>query len=637
MNKVKLGRTGLVVAKNGFGALPIQRIGAAEAGRLLRKALDNGFDYVDTARFYTDSEEKIGLALADRRDRFTLATKTGATTATAFWKDLETSLGLLKTDHIDVYQFHNPGFVPKPGDGTGLYEAMLEARAQGKIRFIGITNHRLALAREAVESGLYDTLQFPFSYLSSDEERTLVSLCAERDVGFIAMKALAGGLIADAALAYAFQDTIPNSLPIWGIQRERELDEFIACGANPPALTPPREAQIAKDRAELAGNFCRGCGYCIPCPAGIEINNCARMALMLRRAPRDVYLTEAFHDKMEKIEDCRHCGHCASKCPYHLDTPALLRENLADFRREWGKKMLLDEIRKLKAERNAVILAHNYTEAEVQDIADFVGDSLELSRKAAACNAPVIVFCGVRFMAETAKILSPEAIVLHPAPDSGCPMADMADPAEVRKYRAEHPDTVMVAYVNTTAATKTAVDICCTSGNAEKVIRSIPPEKKIMFLPDRNLGGNLVKKLGRPMELWNGCCPTHNRIAPERIAEARAAHPGALVLVHPECPIETVDAADAALSTGGMLAYVKESSATEFVVGTETGILHRIRQENPGKTFYPLAPEPVCTDMKKLTLESIRDALRDMAPRVELDAETIRLARAPIDRMLEIR
>ena len=636
MDTVKLGRTGLVVAKNGFGALPIQRIPADEAGRLLRKALDNGFDYIDTARAYTDSEEKIGLSVADRRDRFTLATKTGAQTAAAFWKDLETSLRLMRTDRIDVYQFHNPGFVPKPGDGTGLYEAMLEARSQGKIRFIGITNHRLALAREAVESGLYDTLQFPFSYLSSDEERALVALCAERDVGFIAMKALAGGLITDAAAAYAFQAGVPNALPIWGIQRERELDEFIACGANPPPMTPALEARIAKDRAEIAGDFCRGCGYCMPCPAGIEINNCARMSLLLRRAPRNVYLTEAFREKMEKIENCRKCGGCKSRCPYHLDTPALLRENLEDFRREWAKKELIGEIRRLKEERGAVILAHNYTEGDVQDIADFVGDSLELSRKAANCKAGVIVFCGVRFMAETAKILSPDAIVLHPAPDAGCPMADMADPEEVRKYRAGHPDTVMVAYVNTTAATKTAVDICCTSGNAEKIIRSIPADKKIMFLPDANLGGNIAKKLNRPMDLWHGCCPTHNRIGPERIAEARAAHPGALVLVHPECPIATVDAADAALSTGGMLAYVKESPAKEFVVGTETGILHRIRAENPGKTFYPLEPEPTCSNMKKITLANIRDALRDMAPRVELDAETIRLARAPIDRMLEV-
>ena len=336
MKKVTLGRTGLVVAKNGFGALPIQRIGAAEAARLLRRALDGGFDYFDTARFYTDSEAKIGAALSDRRDRFTLATKTGAKTADAFWKDLETSLSLLKTDHIDVYQFHNLPFVPKPGDGSGLYEAMLKAREQGKIRFIGLTNHRIALARDAVESGLYDTLQFPFSYLSNDEERALVARCAERDVGFVAMKALAGGLVTDAALAYAFQDSVPNALPIWGIQRESELDDFIACGRDEPSLTPERLARIERDREELAGDFCRGCGYCMPCPAGIEINNCARMILMLRRAPHSVYLTDAMHEKMERIADCRHCGQCSRRCPYGLDTPALLAANLADYREQWA-------------------------------------------------------------------------------------------------------------------------------------------------------------------------------------------------------------------------------------------------------------------------------------------------------------
>ena len=295
-----------------------------------------------------------------------------------------------------------------------------------------------------------------------------------------------------------------------------------------------------------------------------------------------------------------------------------------------------EEIRRLAKDRGAVILAHNYTVGEVQDAADFVGDSLELSRKAAACGAPVIVFCGVRFMAETAKILSPVSTVLHPAPDAGCPMADMADADAVRAYREAHPNTVMVAYVNTTAATKTAVDICCTSGNAERVIRSIPPEKEILFLPDANLGANLSRKLGRKMELWPGCCPTHNAIDPSRIARARAEHPGAIVMVHPECPPATVDAADVALSTGQMLAYARENPAAAFIVGTETGILHRLRLENPGKEFFPLEPNPLCKNMKKISLESVLFALREMEPRVELDDETIRLAREPIDRMLAL-
>lgn len=293
------------------------------------------------------------------------------------------------------------------------------------------------------------------------------------------------------------------------------------------------------------------------------------------------------------------------------------------------------EIRKLRDERHAVILAHNYTASEVQDIADFVGDSLELSRKAAECHAPVIVFCGVRFMAETAKILSPDSIVLHPNPHSGCPMADMADPEAVAKYRAEHPDTLLVAYVNTTAATKTAVDICCTSGNAEKVISALPKDQKILFLPDANLGANVAKKLNRPMDLWPGFCPTHNRIMPEQIEKARAAHPGAPVIVHPECPPATADLADQALSTGGMLKFVRESQEREFIIGTETGILHRMRKENPDKVFYPLEPEPLCPNMKKITLEDVLFALQDMKPQIELDADTIARARAPIDRMLQ--
>lgn len=297
---------------------------------------------------------------------------------------------------------------------------------------------------------------------------------------------------------------------------------------------------------------------------------------------------------------------------------------------------ILEEIQALKKERKAVILAHNYALGEVQDLADFVGDSLELSRKAASCNAPVIVFCGVRFMAETAKILSPNSIVLHPSPDAGCPMADMATVEEVRKYREEHPESVLVAYVNTTAATKTAVDICCTSGNAEKIIASIPADREIMFLPDANLGANVSKKMGRKMNLWHGCCPTHNAVEPERIAKARKEHPNAIVLVHPECPPETVEAADVALSTGGMLTFVKESSAKEFIIGTEIGILHRLRLENPDKLFYLLEPSPLCTNMKKITPEKVLEALKNLEPRIELDEETIRDARASIDKMLAV-
>ena len=297
---------------------------------------------------------------------------------------------------------------------------------------------------------------------------------------------------------------------------------------------------------------------------------------------------------------------------------------------------IIQEIIQLKKERNAVIMAHNYTLGEVQDIADYSGDSLELARIAAGCDAKVIVLCGVRFMAETAKILSPDAVVLHPAPDSGCPMADMADAGAVKKFREENPDTLLIAYVNTTAATKSEVDICCTSGNAEKIVAALPKDQKVMFLPDANLGGNLVKSLDRPMGLWNGCCPIHNRITPEDIRQARAAHPEAVVMVHPECKVEVTALADFALSTGGMLKLVKENPATEFVVGTEIGILHRMKKENPGKKFYPLENNPVCEDMKKITLEKIAAVLRDLSCQVELDAQTIVKARKPIEKMLEL-
>ena len=299
MQTVRLGKTELVVSKNGFGALPIQRISQADAVYLLQKAFDNGINYYDTARWYTDSEEKMGAALAHVRDKIIISTKTGATEATQFWSDLETSLTNLKTDYIDIYQFHNPAFCPKPGEADGLYEAMLKAKEQGKIRHIGITNHRLAVAKEAVDSGLYATLQFPFSYLASASEVDLVEACKKADVGFIAMKALSGGLITDSGAAYAYLAQFENVAPIWGVQRESELDEFISYQDNPPVLTPERLSKIESDKKTLSGEFCRGCGYCMPCPAGIEINNCARMSLLLRRAPKETYLTNEWKEKMQ--------------------------------------------------------------------------------------------------------------------------------------------------------------------------------------------------------------------------------------------------------------------------------------------------------------------------------------------------
>lgn len=331
MQTVRLGRTNIVVSKNGFGALPVQRVSKEEAVHLLRKAYEGGINYFDTARFYTDSEEKIGLALSDVRENIIISTKTMQTSVEGFWRELEESLTLLKTDYIDIYQFHNPAFCPKPGDGTGLYEAMLEAKRLGKIRHIGITNHRLAVAEDAVRSGLYDTLQFPFSYLASEKEEALVRLCEQMDVGFICMKALAGGLISRSDAAYAYLADYPVA-PIWGIQRECELDEFLAYQNDPPKMTDEIAAFIENDKKELMGEFCRGCGYCMPCPVGIQINNCARMSLMIRRAPVAAQLSESSQAMMKKIEDCIGCGKCKSMCPYGLDTPNLLKKNYEDYK-----------------------------------------------------------------------------------------------------------------------------------------------------------------------------------------------------------------------------------------------------------------------------------------------------------------
>ena len=332
MADITLGKTQITVNKNGFGCLPVQRISKEEAARLLRKARENGINFFDTARAYTDSEEKLGEAFGGSWDGIFLATKTASKTPEGFWKDLETSLSKLKRDYVDIYQFHNPDFCPKPGDGSGLYECMLEAKAQGKIRHIGITNHRLSVAHEAIDSGLYETLQFPFSYLSGEKELELVEKCRAADMGFIAMKALSGGLLNNSSACYAWLSQFLNVLPIWGIQRESELDEFLSYVDNPPALTEELQAVIEKDRQELQGEFCRGCGYCMPCPAGIEINNCARMSQMIRRSPSAAHLTPEAQKKMMQIENCLHCGQCKSKCPYGLDTPALLQKNLQDYK-----------------------------------------------------------------------------------------------------------------------------------------------------------------------------------------------------------------------------------------------------------------------------------------------------------------
>ncbi len=334
MKQITLGSTGITVPQNGFGALPIQRISREEAVKLLRMAYEGGIRYFDTARAYTDSEEKLGEAFTDiPRGQIFIATKTTAKTPEDFRRDLETSLNNLRTDYIDVYQFHQIAQCWRPGDGTGMYECMLEARAQGKIRHIGATAHKIGVAMEVAESGLYETMQFPFSYLAGDKEKDLVRLCKEQNMGFIAMKGLAGGLITRSDAAMAFMAGYDNVLPIWGVQKEKELKEWLSYMDHTPSMTDEIAAFLDRERKELAGDFCRGCGYCMPCTVGIKINNCARTSLMLRRAPSASWLSPAWQEEMMKIENCVECGLCASRCPYELDTPALLKKNLADYKR----------------------------------------------------------------------------------------------------------------------------------------------------------------------------------------------------------------------------------------------------------------------------------------------------------------
>lgn len=331
MITVTLGSTGIKVNKNGFGALPIQRISTEDAVKLVRRAYEGGMNFFDTARSYSDSEYKLGIAFEGMRDKVCIASKTPAKKAEDFWKDLETTLENLKTDHVDIYQFHNPPFCPVPGDGTGLYEAALEAKSKGLIRHIGITNHRLHVSHQAIDSGLYETLQFPFSYVSGEKELELVNKCKEHNMGFIAMKGLSGGLLTDYRACYAFEAQFDNVLPIWGIQRERELDQWLSCITDPPEMTEDIRKLIEADRKDLCGDFCRSCGYCMPCTVGIEIPQCARMSQLIRRSPSKQYLEPVWQEKMRMVNNCIECGKCMNKCPYGLNIPKLLRKNLEDY------------------------------------------------------------------------------------------------------------------------------------------------------------------------------------------------------------------------------------------------------------------------------------------------------------------
>lgn len=330
MKTITLGKTGIKTPQNAFGALPVQRVDMETAVRLLRKAYDGGMTFFDTARAYSDSEEKLGAAFDGMREKVYIASKTTAQTPEQFWKDLDTTLKNLRTDYLDIYQLHCVPQCYAPDDGTGMYEAMLEAKAQGKIRHVGITAHKIGIAEKIVKSGLYETLQFPFSYLATDRDIALVKACEEAGMGFIAMKGLSGGLLTNSAACMAFMSEY-NVLPIWGVQRESELDEWLGFFENEPEMTDEIRDIIEKDRKELLGDFCRGCGYCAPCSVGIVINQCARMSQLIRRSPSQTWLSEEWQAEMRKIEDCVNCGACLKRCPYELNIPELLKKNYDDY------------------------------------------------------------------------------------------------------------------------------------------------------------------------------------------------------------------------------------------------------------------------------------------------------------------
>ncbi len=325
-----LGKTGITVPQNAFGALPIQRVDTDTAVRLLRRAYEGGMRFFDTAHAYTDSEQKLGEAFEGMREKVFIATKTQAKTGDALREELKASLETLRTDYIDIYQLHCAPQCFRPGDGTGLYEALCEAKDAGLVRHIGITAHKIGVAEEIVASGLYETLQFPFSYLASDRDIALVKATEAAGMGFIAMKGLSGGLLTNSAACMAFMAQYP-ALPIWGIQRDSELTEWLSFFERDISMTDELRETIERDRAELLGEFCRGCGYCSPCTVGIVINQCARMSQMIRRAPSQAWLSDHWKTEMARIADCVNCGICKTRCPYELDIPNLLRKNLADY------------------------------------------------------------------------------------------------------------------------------------------------------------------------------------------------------------------------------------------------------------------------------------------------------------------
>ncbi len=332
MQKIRLGKTELMVTKTALGCLPLQRCSDEEAVRLIRAAYEGGINYFDTANNYTDSEKKLGLALSDVRDKLIISTKSAARDKAGVLAHIENSLRMLKTDYIDLFQFHQVTEVPDPNDPNGAYAAALEAKERGWIRHIGVTSHRVDVAEECIASGYFETLQFPFSYISAERDLALADKCREADMGFIAMKGLAGGMLTNTRACHAFMKQYDNVVPIWGMQRMEELQQWLDVAEEDPSMDEELAAFIKHESQELSGSFCRSCGYCLPCPAGIEIFNCARMNMLLRRSPWKQYYSPEWQEKMSRIENCIGCRHCSSHCPYQLDTPNLLKYMLKDYR-----------------------------------------------------------------------------------------------------------------------------------------------------------------------------------------------------------------------------------------------------------------------------------------------------------------
>lgn len=332
MKKIRLGKTELMVTKTSMGCLPVQRRTVEEGAALIRAAYEAGINFFDTANAYTDSEKKMGIALHDVRDKVILATKSGARTREGVLAHVENSRKMLQTDCIDILQLHNIQQVPDPNDPESDYAGAVEAKERGWIRHIGATSHRIDVAEKAVDSGLFETMQFPFSYISTDRDIALAERCRKADLGFIAMKGLAGGLLSNAKVCQAFMDQYDNVVAIWGVQHMWELEQWLALESAAPPMDQEALEVIRADREQLAGEFCRSCGYCMPCPVGIEIPTAGRMNMLLRRSPWQQYYTPEMREMMGRIDDCLGCRHCADRCPYGLDTPNLLKFMLQDWR-----------------------------------------------------------------------------------------------------------------------------------------------------------------------------------------------------------------------------------------------------------------------------------------------------------------